>query len=93
MFRDRNDTIAAIATPLGEAGISLLRVSGEKAMEIVDAVFRGKSSLSEAVSHTIHHGKIVHPQDGIVDEVLVSVFRKPHSYTGDDAVEISCHGS
>jgi tRNA modification GTPase len=93
MFRDRNDTIAAIATPLGEAGISLLRVSGEKAIEMVDAVFRGKSSLSEAISHTIHHGRIVHPQDGVVDEVLVSVFRKPHSYTGEDAVEISCHGS
>ena len=93
MFRDRNDTIAAIATPLGEAGISLLRVSGAKAIEVVNTVFRGKSSLSEAVSHTIHHGRIVHPQDGVVDEVLVSVFRKPHSYTGEDGVEISCHGS
>jgi len=93
MFRDRNDTIAAIATPLGEAGISMIRVSGAEALGVVDAVFRGKSSLLEALSHTIHHGRIVHPQDGIVDDVLASVFRKPHSYTGDNAVEISCHGS
>ena len=93
MFRDRNDTIAAIATPLGEAGISLLRVSGARAIEVVGSVFRGKSLLSEAISHTIHHGRIVHPCDGVVDEVLVSVFKKPHSYTGEDGVEISCHGS
>ena len=93
MFRDRNDTIAAIATPLGEAGISMIRVSGAGAFEVVGAVFRSKSSLFEAISHTIHHGRIVHPLDGIIDEVLVSVFRKPHSYTGEDAVEISCHGS
>ena len=93
MLRDRNDTIAAIATPLGEAGISLLRISGANAIGVVSAVFRGKSLLTEAISHTIHHGKIVHPQDGLVDDVLVSVFRKPHSYTGEDGVEISCHGS
>ncbi|MGA7161019.1 MAG: tRNA uridine-5-carboxymethylaminomethyl(34) synthesis GTPase MnmE [Bacteroidota bacterium] len=93
MFRDRNDTIAAIATPLGEAGISLIRVSGSRAIEVVDAVFRGKSSLFAAHSHTIHHGKIVNRQDGVVDEVLVSVFKKPHSYTGENGVEISCHGS
>ena len=93
MFRDRNDTIAAIATPLGEAGISLIRVSGSRAIEVVNTVFQGKSSLFEAPSHTIHHGRIVHPQDGVVDEVLVSVFKKPHSYTGEDGVEISCHGS
>jgi tRNA modification GTPase len=93
MFRDRNDTIAAIATPLGEAGISMIRVSGTGAFGVVDAVFRSKSSLLKALSHTIHHGKIVHPQEGVVDDVLVSVFRKPHSYTGEDAIEISCHGS
>ena len=93
MFPDRNDTIAAIATPLGEAGISVIRVSGTGAIQVVNAVFQGKSSLFEALSHTIHHGRIVHRTDGIVDEVLVSVFKKPHSYTGEDAVEISCHGS
>ena len=93
MFRDRNDTIAAIATPLGEAGIAMIRVSGAEAFGVVDAVFRGKSSLFEALSHTIHHGRIVHPQEGVVDDVLASVFRKPHSYTGENAVEISCHGS
>jgi len=93
MLRDRNDTIAAIATPLGEAGISMIRVSGTGAFRVGDAVFRGTSSLSTALSHTIHHGKIVHPQEGVLDDVLVSVFRTPHSYTGEDAIEISCHGS
>ena len=93
MFRERDDTIAAIATPLGEAGISLIRVSGSRAIEVVDAVFQGKTPLFEALSHTIHHGRIVHRRDGIVDEVLVSVFKKPHSYTGENGVEISCHGS
>ena len=93
MFRDQNDTIAAIATPLGEAGISIVRISGAKAIEVVSTVFRGKSLLPQAVSHTIHYGRIVHPRDGVVDEVLVSVFRKPSSYTGEDVVEISCHGS
>ncbi len=93
MFRDRSDTIAAIATPLGEAGISVVRVSGDRAIPVVASVFQGNAVLSEARGYTIHHGTIVHPLDGIVDDVLVSVFRRPHSYTGEDGVEISCHGS
>ena len=93
MLRDRNDTIAAIATPLGEAGIAIVRISGPGAIEAVRSVFRGKSDLKHAESHTIHFGTIVHPTDGVLDQVLVSVFRKPHSYTGEESVEISCHGS
>ena len=93
MLRDQNDTIAAIATPLGEAGISVIRLSGMKAIEITDRIFQGKSSLQTVPSHSIHHGRIMHPAEGVVDEVLVSVFKRPHSYTGEDVVEISCHGS
>jgi tRNA modification GTPase len=93
MLRDQNDTIAAIATPMGEAGIAIVRVSGSGAIDIVNSVFRGKSMLKRAESHTIQFGRIVHPSDGPVDQVLVSVFRKPHSYSGEDTVEISCHGS
>lgn len=93
MLRERNDTIAAIATPLGEAGLAIIRVSGAKAIDIVDSVFVGKHLLRTAESHTIHFGRIVDPTERIVDEVLVSVFRNPHSYTGEDGVEISCHGS
>ncbi|HTY10444.1 MAG TPA: tRNA uridine-5-carboxymethylaminomethyl(34) synthesis GTPase MnmE [Bacteroidota bacterium] len=93
MLRERNDTIAAIATPLGEAGISMIRVSGSAAIETVERVFQGTISLFDAPSHTVHHGRVVHPNDGLVDDVLVSVFRRPRSYTGEDIVEISCHGS
>ena len=93
MLRDQNDTIAAIATPLGEAGISVIRVSGIRAIEITDSVFKGKASLRGVLSHSIHFGRIADPSEGVIDEVLVSVFKKPHSYTGEDVVEISCHGS
>jgi tRNA modification GTPase len=78
---------------MGEAGIAIVRVSGPGAVDIVNTVFRGKSMLNCAESHTIHFGRIVHPSDGPVDQVLASIFRKPHSYTGEDSVEISCHGS
>ena len=93
MLRDRNETIAAIATPMGEAGIAIIRVSGANAIGTVDAVFRGKARLAVAESHTVHFGTIVHPAEGSLDQVLVSVFRNPRSYTGEDSVEISCHGS
>jgi tRNA modification GTPase len=93
MLRDRNDTIAAIATPIGEAGLAVVRVSGEGSIEAVEKVFRGKSSLIHSESHTIHFGTIVHPLEGPLDQVLVSVFRSPRSYTGENSVEIGCHGS
>ena len=92
MLRDKNDTIAAIATPVGEGGISVIRVSGPGAFAVTGKIFNGKLPIGRALSHTIHHGKIVHPVEGLIDEVLVSVYKKPHSYTGEDVVEISCHG-
>jgi tRNA modification GTPase len=84
------DPIAAIATPVGEGGISVIRVSGRGSIETVTTIFRGKN-LAECPSHTVHFGKIIH-QDRIIDEVLATIFRSPKSYTGEDTVEISCHG-
>lgn len=87
-----SDNIAAIATPLGEGAISVLRVSGPDAIEIVDRIFRGKVSLREAPGYTIRHGSIVDSLGQSIDEVLVSVFLSPNSYTGENSAEISCHG-
>jgi tRNA modification GTPase len=86
------DTIAALATPLGFGAISIIRVSGEKSIVAVDTIFKGKMSLEKAKSHTIHYGNIF-DSDELVDDVLVSVFRAPNSYTGEDSVEISTHGN
>lgn len=84
------DTIVALATPSGVGALGVLRISGTKAIELVDSVF--SKDLSEAEGYTLHFGKI---RDGdiILDEVLLSLFRAPRSYTGEDLVEISCHGS
>ena len=84
-----NDTICAPATAMGGA-IGIIRVSGEQAIEIASSIF--SSGLTKAEPNTIHYGHIVSSGETI-DEVLVSVFRAPHSYTGEDSVEISCHGS
>lgn len=87
------DTIVAPATAPGEAALAIIRLSGKKAFAIADAVFMGAVRLTEAPSHTIHHGYIVDPATKErVDEVLASVFRAPKSYTAEDSVEISCHG-
>ncbi|MCZ6900990.1 MAG: tRNA uridine-5-carboxymethylaminomethyl(34) synthesis GTPase MnmE, partial [Bacteroidetes bacterium] len=85
------DTIVALATPPGTSAIAVIRVSGEKAIDICNQVFVGKD-LGQQSTHTIHHG---HISDGkkTIDEVLVSIFVAPHSYTKDNSVEISCHGS
>jgi tRNA modification GTPase len=83
--------IAAIATPVGEGGIAVIRVSGKNAIEKVSQCFKGKN-LTEVDSHTVHFGKIINKKGNVVDEVLATVFRTPKSYTGEDAVEISCHG-
>jgi tRNA modification GTPase len=88
-----NDTIAAISTPVGEGGIAVIRVSGPEAIPIVDSVYRGKQSLKEVDSHTVHYGHIVHPETGErIDEVLVTVMRAPRTFTREDVVEVSCHG-
>ena len=90
-----DDTIAAIATPLGEGGLAVVRLSGPQALTIADKSFLplGKNSLkpSAASSHTIQYGKIVR-RDQIVDEVLLAVLRAPRTFTREDTVEITCHG-
>ena len=87
-----SDTIAAVATPRGEGAIAVVRLSGTGSLGIADAVFRGKHPLGMAAGHTLHHGIIVGPDGSQVDEVVAAVFRAPHSYTGEDVVEVSCHG-
>lgn len=88
---NNTDTIVAIATPPGEGAIGIIRLSGGDAIAIANSIFAGKD-LSQQSTHTIHYGKIM---DGerIVDEVVVSLYKGPKSYTGEDVVEISCHGS
>ncbi len=86
-------TIAAIATGMTGAGIGIVRISGDNAIAVADKIFEAKSGikLSDAKTHTIHYGHIV--SDGqVLDEVLVSVMKGPHSYTGEDTAEINCHG-
>ncbi len=84
-------TICAIATARGGA-IGIVRTSGPSAIAVTDAIFRGKRKLSEAPQQTITHGEIVDGNETL-DEVLVTIFRAPHSYTGEDATEIACHAS
>ena len=90
-----NNTICAIATAPGGA-IGIIRISGPKAISIADRIFRPVGytlSLSERKAYTLAFGNIVNANNDVVDEVLVSIFRAPHSYTGENSVEISCHGS
>ncbi len=87
------DIIVALATPPGESAISVIRLSGEDSANLVDQVFRGSVKLYEAKPNTIHYGKIVNSRNEIIDDVLVSVFKAPHSYTGEDSIEISAHGN
>ena len=92
---DLHNTICAIATPPGEGAIAVIRISGENVFSIVEKIFTPASKnkkLSETKSHTLIFGYINDGKD-ILDEVLISIFKKPHSYTGEDSVEISCHGS
>lgn len=86
------DTIAAIATPPGTGGIAVIRISGTSAIEKSDIVFHGKKQLIDARSHTVHFGKMMSAEGGTIDEVLATVFHAPHSYTGENTVEFSCHG-
>lgn len=90
-----SDTIAAVATPAGTGGIGVVRVSGPRAIEVVDRVFRSAagSRLCDFASHTAHHARLIHPETHeAVDDAVFIVYRGPHSYTGEDVVEISCHG-
>ena len=85
------DTIAAISTGMSHSGIGIIRITGADSFSVIDQIYKGKKLLSKEASHTIHYGHIV--VDGeIVDEVLVSILRAPRSFTGEDTVEIHCHG-
>lgn len=87
------ETIAAISSSAGNSGIGIVRISGDEAIEIADKIFKSKKGilLKDVGSHTVHYGHIVDGEQTI-DEVLVIVLKNPHSYTGEDTVEIDCHG-
>src|SRR5438477_2393804 len=86
-----DDTIVALATPQGIGAIGVIRLSGDKAFAIADSMFPSKD-LFKQPSHTLHVG-MLKDQDTVLDEVVLSIFKNPGSYTGEDVVEISCHGS
>ena len=86
------ETIAAISTPGGEGAIALVRISGPNAILIADKIFRGKKAPPEFASHVQHLGEVVSESGDLIDQVLMSIHRAPASYTGEDLVEISCHG-
>ena len=94
MYRelDTTSTIVAPATASGGA-VMVIRLSGTEAIAIGDKIFRGKHRLSEANGYTLHYGTIVNEREEIIDDVVVALFRAPHSYTGDDTMEITLHGS
>lgn len=87
-----NDTICAISTAAGIGGIAVIRVSGNDAIAIVDHLWRGKQ-LAKAESHTVHYGSIVDADGNIIDDCVATIFRNPKSFTGEDVVELSVHGS
>ncbi|MEZ4933042.1 MAG: tRNA uridine-5-carboxymethylaminomethyl(34) synthesis GTPase MnmE [Saprospiraceae bacterium] len=89
---DLSDTIVALATPPGVGAIGVIRLAGTDALSIVQKVFQGKN-LEKQKSHTLHFGTIKNEEGKILDEVLVSIFKAPHSYTGENIAEVSCHGS
>ncbi len=89
---DTSDTIAAISTPPGQGGLGIVRVSGPDALNIADKLFRSKGGVPSCLpSHTVHYGR-VEAEGQIIDNVLLVIMRGPQTYTGDDTVEISCHG-
>jgi tRNA modification GTPase len=92
-----NDTIAAISTPIGESGIGIVRISGPKALEIAQEVFRdknlNKTKIKNFFSHTVHYGFVIDPESGAkIDEVILVLMKKPQTYTREDTVEFNCHG-
>ncbi|MBP6398807.1 MAG: tRNA uridine-5-carboxymethylaminomethyl(34) synthesis GTPase MnmE, partial [Saprospiraceae bacterium] len=88
----QNDIIIALATPPGVGAIGVIRLSGKGCIGLVNRFFKGKD-LEKCESHTIHLGKLVDEKGGVLDEVLASIFISPKSYTKEDVVELSCHGS
>ncbi|WP_061996624.1 tRNA uridine-5-carboxymethylaminomethyl(34) synthesis GTPase MnmE [Clostridium sp. ATCC 25772] len=88
------DTIAAVATSIGEGGVSIIRVSGDKALNIVSKIFKGKNNrkLNDIKTYTMRYGYIINSNDEHIDEVIVSYMKGPRSFTAEDVVEINCHG-
>ncbi|MBM4172377.1 MAG: tRNA uridine-5-carboxymethylaminomethyl(34) synthesis GTPase MnmE [Ignavibacteria bacterium] len=93
LLSQNEETIVALATPGGIGAISVIRVSGPESFRAIDNIFSGKQKLVNSTTHTIHYGKIYSVDKELVDDVLISIFRSPNSYTGEDSVEISTHGS
>ena len=93
MTRSNDDTITAVSTPIGEGGIGIVRLSGERAIEIADKVFEAKNGKKVASfkSHTVHYGHVLYKGD-VADEALLTIMRAPKTYTKEDIVEINCHG-
>ncbi|OPL12797.1 MAG: hypothetical protein AVO39_03800 [delta proteobacterium MLS_D] len=90
----REDTIVAIATPVGTGGIGVLRVSGDRSEDICRRLFKPRNTITHLETHRLYHGDIVDGETGrVLDEVLVTLMRGPRSYTGEDVLEISCHGN
>lgn len=89
-FQDPNDTICALSTPQGTGAIAMIRLSGKKSFEMMETIF--SKPLTGLPSHSLHFGTISN-EKGLVDEVLISIFKNPASFTGEDMIEISCHGS
>lgn len=92
MLKYNEDIIAAIATAVGNGAITIVRISGKGSIETIDKIFSGKNKLVSAKSHTLHYGNIINNDREVIDEVLISVLRHPHTYTTEDMVEINCHG-
>jgi tRNA modification GTPase len=92
MTAHSSDTIVAIATPIGEGGIAVLRVSGLQALSAVARGFRGSTDIESASSHTAHFGKFFSSDNTHLDDVVAVVYRAPNSYTGEETIEVSCHG-
>ncbi len=91
---DTDDMIAALATPWGESALAVIRTSGDGCIDTLSSCFRGKDNLSDSDGYSLHYGRIIDPDTGnTVDQVVAGVYRKPRSYTGQDMVEIFCHGS
>lgn len=87
----KKDTIAAISTGMTNSGIGIVRISGLESIQIIERIYTGKQKLSESESHTIHYG-FIKDEEEIVDEVLIMLMRAPRTFTGEDTIEINCHG-
>jgi tRNA modification GTPase len=89
---DKNDTIVAVSTAPGRAALAVVRLSGAQAADLADRIFRGMTKPSDMSDHAVQHGHVVSQRGQVVDEVMLALLRGPRSFTGEDTVEITCHG-